>query len=187
MTDQKTKTIGLCRHFPIPDVSSWQLMSTKQFQDWILFNEKAIPVKNQVFSPVENWDICFSSDLPRAKETASALAKNIQTHETSALREVPFSPFRIPLILPKGTWLLLSRLLWITGGKTPERKKESFYRAEKFLDTLMLRAEDNILVITHGFFMHVLVKKLKSLGFEGSIPLYPEYGKVYVFERQKSG
>jgi len=185
MTDHVTKKIGLCRHFPIPDISSWQIMTTKSFNDWIHFNEKITPVEDHSFSPLIGWDICFSSDLPRAKITAASLVSEIPIHTSSLFREVPYCSYKIPFILPKGTWLLVNRLQWIMGGKTPERKKETLLRGKKAVETLLKRSEHNILVITHGFFMHALVKELKLHGYEGSIPTYPEYGKVNMFEKKK--
>ena len=184
MRDQTTKRIGLCRHFSIPDASSWKLMTAKCFNEWIRFNEKVHPEEGHPSSPLTGWDVCFTSDLPRAKETALVLASSIPVHIHSTLREVPFAPFHLPLILPKGTWLLLSRLHWLMGNKILENRKETFNRAEKAIELLEKASENNTLVVTHGFFMHVLIKKLRSLGYEGRIPLYPEYGKVYVFEKK---
>ena len=184
MKNKTRKRIGLCRHFPIPDVSSWKLMSSQKYREWIDFNKKILP--EETFSTALNgWDICFSSDLPRAKKTAEVLASSIPVHYQNLLQEVAFHPFDLPLVLPKGAWLLISRLYWYFGGNAIETKKGSFLRAAAAADLLEKREENHILVITHGFFMHCLIKKLIPLGYKGSIPPYPEYGKVYLFEKNE--
>lgn len=176
--------LGLCRHFAFKDVSDWKLMSSRDFRDWIFWNENILPEENSGAS-LEGWDICFSSDLPRAKKTAEVLSRTIPLHIDAAFREIPFHPFSIPLILPKGAWLFLSRLIWLTGfrGSLIEPKQKSLLRAKKAARFLSEKKESKILVVTHGFFMHLLTRELRCLDFSGSVPTVPKYGKIYMFTR----
>ncbi|MCK5706611.1 MAG: histidine phosphatase family protein [Candidatus Aureabacteria bacterium] len=179
------KKIALCRHFPIPTISSWKFLSTNKFNDWIEKNKSVLPEETDSFSPLKAWDKCLSSDLPRAKKTASVLASNTIIEHTDILREVPFIPFSFPFILPFGAWLLLSRLRWLLiKNNKLETKQASLKRASIAIDLVFSQKENNILVVSHGFFIHLLSKELKKRGFEGSHPTTPEYGVPYVFEKK---
>ena len=42
----------------------------------------------------------------------------------------------------------------------------------------------NILIISHGFFMMLLVKKLKKIGYNGNISSKISNGKVYILKNK---
>jgi len=176
------KTIGICRHFAFKDKSDWALMSAKGFNKWIEWNKSVFP-DTTLRHPLKGWDICLTSDLNRAKKTACMIVKDTPVKKEPLLREVPFYHLNIPLILPKGAWLFLSRLFWLLGlsASDIETKKQVKERAKKVSRILNKKKEKKILVITHGFFAHFLCCELKRLGFKGAIPAVPEYGKIYLF------
>ena len=70
------------------------------------------------------------------------------------------SKIKLPLIF----WNILGSLQWLFNSSKQEGIKANKERAEKFCDDLIYKGEDAIL-ITHGFFMIILLKELKKRGF----------------------
>lgn len=78
---------------------------------------------------------------------------------------------------PKEFWLLIGRLFWFFNLTKSENKKETMKRIEAFISTIDLN--DNILIVSHGFFMIQLIKRLRFFGFEGNIPLKLKNSTIY--------
>ena len=174
----------MCRHFRTQKTSDWKWMSAGKFNEWIASNESALPLKCQNDgSSDKDLEICVSSDLPRAVATAKMCVSNIRIEYNSDLAEVPFTPFHSAFFLPKAAWLFLSRLRWYFGDDDYENKKKTVSRAKNVVKMLNEMNVKSILVVSHGFFMKCLVKELKSIGFKGHFSIYPEHGKLYVFEK----
>ena len=62
-----------------------------------------------------------------------------------------------------------------------ETKEETNERIENFIQNLDMNS--NILIISHGFFMILLLKKLKKIGYRGDIQRRIGNGKVYILEK----
>lgn len=45
-----------------------------------------------------------------------------------------------------------------------------------------ITSEENILIVSHGFFLITLIEELKSLGFKGDISKRMKNGWVYILE-----
>ncbi|MBI3396630.1 MAG: histidine phosphatase family protein [Spirochaetia bacterium] len=112
---------------------------------------------------------CFalSSDLPRARETASFLTgKSVDAIPANpAFREVPlprFSPLRVRL--PAGGFMLLARIGWLTGTmRGPESFSETMVRVQSAADYLeeLAHKEGEIALFSHGFFLWLLGRELR--------------------------
>ena len=68
--------------------------------------------------------------------------------------------------MPLGVWNFLGRLQWLIGNKRqPEVRKQTSKRAEQFANMIIERNED-CAIVTHGFFMHTLIRIMKNAGFK---------------------
>jgi len=174
--------IGITRHFPVPHRRlSW--VDAGGFREWIDWYDSASVHKDENTSLSPIWNKCYVSDINRAVETARALFEGDAEVDT-ALREVPFAPFPVNGRLPVAAWQALSRVgWWLKMGFQPESRANSLRRAQLIVrDIVEKHNHDNVLIVTHGFFMHCLQKHLRSMGFEGRIPVVPKNGHTYVFE-----
>lgn len=60
----------------------------------------------------------------------------------------------------------MGRLQWLTRSKRqPENEMQTNMRAERFASMIISQNEDCV-VVTHGFFMHSLIKTLEKKGFK---------------------
>lgn len=132
----------------------------------------------------ENWDICYSSDLHRAIQTAKAIC-DCKIITTEDLREVPISPIlNTNLKIPIPLWLVLGRMAWFySHSSQPETKKQTTKRINSFLTQIMSMKESNILIVTHGFLISLIQKELVYNGFKGRRVFMAQNGTLYVFEK----
>ena len=85
--------------------------------------------------------------------------------------------------LPIWFWLGVGRVLWVLDlVKKSESRSTSTLRAKKAAKFLIDLKEENVVVITHGFFMILLQRELKKLGFVGEFDSHPQNAKVYSFK-----
>src|SRR6185503_20842283 len=77
--------------------------------------------------------------------------------------------FLLRIHLPSALRSVIGRIAWFFNyHKMPETKKQSNQRAQKFLTHLLETVTDqNVLLVTHGFFMQSLRHELRKLGFKG--------------------
>lgn len=175
--------IGLVRHFEVIQ-SSQKLVSSAEFKEWV----RQYDIANVRQSPVDlgdnNWDLCFSSDLPRALQTAQRIC-NCKIETTNCLREVPISPIlNTNLRLPVPLWLGLGRMGWIFSHHSqPELRLQTTKRINGFLTQMLSLKESNILLVTHGFLMGLIRKELLNSGFRGERFVKARNGIIYVFQK----
>ncbi len=176
--------IALCRHYPYDYSSDWVFMSSEKYNQWIDWGEKEKPFI--INKRNEKFEICYTSPLPRALETAKQISpENIRI--LKELREIPFRKFHIPILkLPKIFWQFLSRLFWFLNIKknTPETIKETKKRAEHAVKKIIGSSgkSKKILIISHGFFLNFIEKELRKMNYTGNMPTTPEYGKLYTYK-----
>jgi broad specificity phosphatase PhoE len=178
--------IGLARHFLVPHRRA-ELLDADGFGRWVAWYDDAQGEcgAGGTAAAGHAWDVCYSSDLRRARVTAERLHAG-PARGTPLLREVPFGPVlggRVPL--PLMLWQALARLAWLVGHRTqPEGRRATLARAGALLDHLCAEHPDGrVLVVGHGFLMQVLAAELRRRGFRGRVPLRPRGGEVYVFAR----
>ena len=171
--------IYFLRHFRVKDSSSnW--LNSEEFDKWVKGYDTFELEYNDVVLP-KNIDKIYVSSQIRAIKSADFL--NLDYEIDDLLVEVPIKSFiNTKFKLPKWLWLFAGRLAWFFNFKQIETKKETNKRVEDFIKNLDMN--DNILIISHGFFMMLLVKKLKKLGYSGNISSKMRNGKIYKMERQ---
>jgi broad specificity phosphatase PhoE len=82
-------------------------------------------------------------------------------------------------------WQILGRVAWLFSWKSQrESISQTNARINEFIEIVEHAGYQNILVVSHGFFMKVLVHKLKKMGFRGNLDFSPQNGKLYTFERK---
>lgn len=108
----------------------------------------------------------YVSGLPRTKQTAELLFGKREAIVSPLLNEVPLrSCMDTNLKLPLWFWHLAGRTQWFfSSSRQQEKKAKTALRAKKFVEG-MLREKEDCIIVTHGFYMHTLIKVLKSKGF----------------------
>lgn len=170
--------IYFLRHFKVKDNSkSW--LNSEEFNQWVKSYDTFELEYNDVVLPM-NIDKIYVSSQNRAIKSADFLNLNYKINDL--LIEVPIKSFIYTKFkLPKCLWLFVGRLAWFFNFKQIENKKETDKRVEDFIKNLDINS--NILIISHGFFMILLLKKLKKIGYRGDIPRRIGNGKVYILEK----
>lgn len=174
--------IGLLRHFKVTLGYPSKLVTSQELLIWQQeYNESRIE-EVQIDHRGQKWSKCYSSDLERAKITASkAYEGNIIFLED--LREMSLYPvIHTEMRLPLWLHVTLIRIAWFLGHKSQkESKKEVITRINSVLDKSIAHGED-ILIVGHGGIMMFMRKELLKRGFSGPKFNRPENAKVYIFE-----
>jgi broad specificity phosphatase PhoE len=152
--------IYILRHFRVKDnTSGW--LDAKAYNLWTESYDRM---------ELEYLDI----KLPKVDEVyCSPKARTIMTAQhlkliftlDERLIEVPTTTFSDKLRLPKGVWLIIDRLLWALNLSKAETKEQTKMRAKSFVDELDFKQD--VLIVTHGFYMKTLIAELKNRGFKG--------------------
>jgi hypothetical protein len=143
----------------------------------------------EIIAAAESSPICYSSPMERALDTARSIYKKSENIIVSPdLVEVPmFAMFNTKIRLPFHLWNFINRMGWLLNSKRlPETRSQTKKRAARFLSNLIETAEENILIVTHGFFMLTLQEELVKRGFEGKAINRPRHGELYEFTRRKN-
>ena len=176
--------IGLLRHFKV-NCPHQKMMTSEEFREWSNRYEHSNIIKNQVDMHGISWDICYSSDIPRAVTTAKEVY-NGNIHFDKLLREVINAPFihTKKLRLPFEIWHIFGRLAWFLKLKSqPESIKGTKKRINQFLDKIDWEQE-NILIVFHGFMLYNFQRELKKRGFEGPNVRHVKNGFLYEYVRE---
>ena len=175
--------LGLVRHFQIPH-NRFQLVNGGGFDRWAHWYDTTEVFPRTVPAAGEEWDLCLCSDLRRAQFTANTIFKG-RIEATPLLQEVPFTTF-MPraLYLPLFVWQATSRMGWyLKHAAQRENRSQTEARIDRFVTDLKRNhADRNVLIVTHGFFMQFLQKRLIAEGFRGKVPIRPHGGDIYLFE-----
>jgi len=131
------------------------------------------------------WLRCYTSDLPRAVQTAEQIYSGtiVQWKE---LREVRLSPIKSRFPMPFFLWSTVLRIAILFNHQSQlDRKRIVEERVRKLLDRIVaeMKSTDNILIVSHGALMYVMRRELRRRGFHGPTFQTPENGKLYVFEK----
>ena len=127
----------------------------------------------------------YISALPRTYQTAEVLFGKRDFCKTELINEVPLrSAFDAKKAYPLWFWNIAGRLQWMFNCKRqPETKRKTCERAEKFAKELA-ECKGDCIIVTHGFFMHTLIKTLKKRGFAaGSTSLHYKNNEAVVLNK----
>ncbi|HET6437798.1 MAG TPA: histidine phosphatase family protein [Anaeromyxobacter sp.] len=112
-----------------------------------------------------------SSDLPRAVESARALARSQPVPADALFREADVPPdLPLPLPLRFSTWVALGRLAWLLGYTSQcESGRQVRERARRAALRLAQLASQHgsVMLVGHGYFNILLARELRRLGFQG--------------------
>lgn len=177
--------IGLVRHYKVDYDQPKFLMTANQFEDWVRhYDEAKIVDMNKQWE--DNWELCYSSDLPRAVRTASKLTR-CSVKITELLREVPLTAFiKTKRKLPFPVWNMVGRLTWfLPTGSQPESRRETIQRAKKFIRLMEMSGKERVLVVSHWLFLIVLAKELRKAGYSGLKVRRFRNGELYIYEKEQ--
>lgn len=180
--------IGLIRHFKVNYQKKF-FMTSKEFKEWEENYNTSGVIRNDVELMGIKWDRCYSSTLIRAIITAKHVYSN-EIFQNDLIRETIIDPiFKSDLKLPYWFWAVSGRIAWYFNHKSQEESKTiTNDKARQFLDLLQEEAEkegaENILIVTHGFFMFSLQKELKRRGFTGKLIYRPKNGILYLYQNE---
>lgn len=176
--------VGLIRHFKVIHPVKKTFMTSEEFQKWQDGYNTADIEENIIKMDSTEWQICYSSDLLRAKKTAQTVYSG-NIIETELLREIDISPvvntkMRLPFML----WTVLGRSAWFFSHKSQKEKHiDTQKRADVFVSKILANGETNILIVSHGALMWYIRKALLSRGFTGPNFTKAKNGYLYVFEK----
>lgn len=175
--------IGLVRHFKVTKGFPKKMWLTKQeLVQWFKeYDEAEIEEGETDLRDIE-WEVCFSSDLPRAAKTAKKVYPG-PVVTSSRLREIPLPDLRWKGKLPFLVWAVLVRISQFTNSKTKQDIAEAKQRINAVLDEIMQKEDKNILIVSHAALMMYMRKELIKRGFAGDSFRTPDNGKLYVFEK----
>lgn len=174
--------LGLVRHFKVNIKPGEGKLSPSQFEEAMKNYDYADVTSNGLIINKKEWDICYSSSLPRAVKTVQTIYGG-EIITTDLLCEVPILPFtKRNIILPSFVWHAAARFAWFKNKPSqPEGKNQTRKRVEEFLNLINSSGKENILIVSHGFFLSSLVRELSKRGFKGEMDMRPRNGKLYTF------
>ncbi|MEK3963967.1 MULTISPECIES: histidine phosphatase family protein [Paenibacillus] len=177
--------IGLVRHFKVDNQPRRGRISGENFNAWVEAYDQSDIKFGQFRSSEQAWDVCLSSDLPRAIHTANLIySGNIIYMEQ--LREIEIAATWLKGIkLHHFMWLVLGRMAWYYGHSSQsESRTATLLRTQAVIERLERDfGSANVLVVTHGAFMKVLAQQLVQRGYNGKRISHPRNGGLYVYEQ----
>lgn len=176
--------IGLLRHFKTDHQFPGRCDSETYNRDYLKYEQSGIIMPPPPFSG-SGYSVCYSSTSRRARETAQAVFKG-EIVETPEITEVPLKAvFNTRLRLPLKLWHFINRFGWgFNSVKVPETRNQTRERALGFLkQVLEAHRDENVLVVTHGFFMLELHYYLRKMGFSSQDLIRFKHGGLYEYEK----
>ncbi|MCC6866078.1 MAG: histidine phosphatase family protein [Ignavibacteria bacterium] len=172
--------IGLIRHFKVNlKYPKKLLLSYNEVFEWYVKYGTADVVVKKIDLSGGDWNKCYASPLLRSEITAKSVYKGEIT-VLDDLKELDVLP------VLKGTspkpFLLWGLMLKIKSTKKNHITHEFEKKLSAFLDKMLSENNCDVLVISHGFVMTFLQKKLRENGFKGNGFFIPDYNKVYIYK-----
>ncbi|MBX3477706.1 MAG: histidine phosphatase family protein [Brevundimonas sp.] len=165
----------LARHGE-PALSRKCLITSAQYRDWWAQYEvgglRAGQTPPQaLLSAAEGAGAIYASSRPRAIETARAVSAGREVMVDALFIEAPLPPPKFPdwFKLSPRWWGVVSRFWWHAfdhhDGQETRRQAEA--RAEQAAQALIARAAagQDVLVLAHGYFNHMVGKRLRAGGW----------------------
>lgn len=175
--------IGLVRHFEVINTPE-KFMTYYDFRNWVEeYDQAEIRMQDDITCD-SDWETCYSSDLPRAVNTAKYIFKG-EVIQTRLLREIQIAPVtERKIVLPHKIWLVLGRTAYLFSHQSqPEKIEETKYRVQKLISEVTSLSVSNVLIVTHGFLMRYIKKELINRGFKGENFKKAQNGKIYIFQK----
>jgi broad specificity phosphatase PhoE len=155
---------------------------------------------------VKELDHVFTSDRPRAHESAKALAPHAELQADPLFAEAPLASPRIPLVrmrVPK--WAVMARLLWHAGYHPEiENYRKAKHRAGEAADILIDRLRNGgdaaerprererpkkqpsaVALVAHGYFNAMIGRQLRQRGFTRTGAHRVRYWNAVIYEWER--
>lgn len=167
--------ITLARHGE-PALSRQCLLTSDQYRDWWAKYEVGGLKAGQtppadLLSTAQGAGVIYASTRRRAQETATAVSAGREVVSDVLFIEAPLPPPHFPswFKLPPKYWGGVARFWWhaFNHHEGQETRLQAEARAETAARTLIARAEtgEDVLVLAHGYFNHMVGKRLKADGW----------------------
>lgn len=136
---------------------------------------------------VRELDHVFTSDRPRSRQSAAALAPQALLTADPLFAEAPLASPRIPLLrmqVPK--WAVISRILWHAGfSPRIENARTAAARADKAAGILIARARETgaAVLVAHGYFNWMIGRRLRARGFVRTGSHQARYWNTVIYEK----
>jgi len=176
--------IGLVRHYKVSKgFPKGLFLTADELNQWFEeYNTSDIEIGNADISGI-TWDICYSSDLSRAKKTAEHLYDG-NIIFSSELRELNPPLFKGEIKLPFFMWVIIARIRGLFDPSVKAEIKEGKKRIASFFDNITPPYQ-NVLIVGHGGMMMYMRKELLKRGYKGSSFTIPKNGEIYIFEKER--
>ncbi|HXJ02343.1 MAG TPA: histidine phosphatase family protein [Micropepsaceae bacterium] len=156
------------------------------YQDAGLDPQSAPP--EELLDLVKGLDAVFTSNLPRANDSARTLLPEAEIIADPLFTEAPLAAPRIPLLKMKvPVWAVMARIMWHVGYHPEiENYRRAKARAAKAADILLGRAAANdgvAVLVAHGYFNAMIGRVLKKRGFSRQGSHRVRFWNAVVYER----
>ncbi|PID56319.1 MAG: phosphoglycerate mutase [Ignavibacteriae bacterium] len=177
-----TMQLGLVRHFKVI-TNNKLLLSADEFSDAMANYDIAKVEANNLKITSSDWDVCYCSTLPRAITTANTIYSG-KIIKTNLLVEVPIYPFiKTKLKMPIWVWYIGARIAWYKSHKSQlETIEKTKQRISEFYTLIKNSGYNNILIVSHGYFLRMFYEKMKEERFSGKVDLNIKNGKLYTIK-----
>jgi broad specificity phosphatase PhoE len=156
-----------------PDLDRTKHITWREYVDWWSQYGDTSLAKDQAPAPeliaaAEECDVVFASTMPRAFETALAVAAHKDIIRDPVFIEAPLPPPPMWGRMRPGHWGVWARVFWYFGRSAGgETRREAELRAEAAVATLTARAlrGENVLLCAHGWFNRMMRPVLRRQGW----------------------
>jgi broad specificity phosphatase PhoE len=135
---------------------------------------------------VKELEAVFSSDRPRSRESAAALAPHAILTADPLFAEAPLASPPIPLLsMGVPSWAVVARLLWHVGYHPEiENVRQAKRRAAQAADILIdsARATGAAALVAHGYFNMMIGRQLRRRGFSWRGSHRVRYWNAVIYE-----
>lgn len=174
--------IGLLRHFPVERGLPTGWVNAAELAAWQEQYDLSAPIVGPFDLGGVEWRACLSSDLERARQTATAVFPGPVEH-LALLREGRFGAFPTGrLRLPSAWWRWVLRLSWYFGHPSQRAHRDDFKRRVAQAAEQLSTLPHDTLVVSHAGFMVYLSRELRRRGFSGPTLRVPDFATAYVYE-----
>jgi len=147
-----------------------------------LNGEKQAKLLAQEFSE-EKFDLVYCSDLLRTRATLAHFSQKKQAIYTELLREKSWGKHEgmsFDAIMQEGEIEYVDFLQWIQALDGEDYEIYIQRIKEFFLDFLITQKAENVLVITHGGVIRVLISLIKEISLQEAFSLDVAYGAYLI-------
>ena len=147
----------------------------------IITNKKSSTIVSHIIKPDAKY---FSSDFPRAAQTAIEVLTTGNITQDKLFREIDLPIIKFPIITNYYIWRTLSRFIWLISI----RNKQNFWKSRKRVSMAALKLMDeaekhDVVLFGHGMMNTLLALELKLNGWKCHIPILNNYWNVIILKQ----